>query len=115
MLHAHLIYLGGFRMVLEDSKSRNELRELLFNAQDTGALSEGEAGFVLSLAKRFKSDIEKKEKQAYQMMGEINQLKINLNIIMEMVGNLIAAEERAKARIETAKKLREDKPTKKKK
>lgn len=102
-------------MVLEDKQARNELRELLFNAQDTGVLTESEAGFVLSLAKRFKSDIEKKERQAYQMMGEINQLKINLTIIMEMVGNLIAAEDRAKARIETAKKLRENKAPKKKK
>jgi len=100
--------------ILDDRQVRNELREVLFNAQDNGVLTDGESGFVLSLAKRFKADIEKKEHQIYQMKGEVIQLKTNLSIIVEMVGNLIAAEERAKARIETAKKLRRDKEDKKK-
>ena len=99
--------------ILDDTDARNELREVLFNAQDSGVLTEGESGFVLSLAKRFKADIDKKEKQVQRMVGEVNQLKINLDVIVDMIKNLMAAEERAKARIETAKKLREDKPIEK--
>ncbi len=75
---------------------------------EKGLVNPEEFGFINSLIKRFKADISKKEKLVHQTMGEINQLKINLEIIREMALNLIAAQERAEARIETAAKLRED-------
>ena len=77
-------------------------------AKEQGLVSSDEFGFINSLINRFKSDIAKKERLVQQTLGEINQLKINLQIIKEMAVNIIAAEQRAKARRETAMKLRAD-------
>lgn len=82
----------------------DKIKEVL----DKGLVSTEEFGFITSLINRFKSDITKKEKFVQQTMGEINQLRINLKVIQEMALNMIAAQERAEARTETAKKLRED-------
>lgn len=94
--------------ILEDRQAKNDLRSVMDDAQERGILKPEEFGFVQSLIKRFKTDITKKEKLVQVTLGEINQLKTNLQVIVEMVNNLIAAEERAEARRETARKLRED-------
>ena len=78
------------------------------DALDRGVVGNEEFGFVNSLIKRFKADISRKEKIVNQTLGEINQLRLNLDIIKEMAINMIAAQDRAEARIETAAKLRED-------
>lgn len=77
-------------------------------AFDKGVVAGEEFGFINNLIGRFKADIIKKEKLVTQTMGEINQLRINLDIIKEMALNMIAAQERAEERIITAAKLRGD-------
>lgn len=82
--------------------------ERIKDALDKGIIGEEEFGFINSLISRFKTDILRKEKIVNQTLGEINQLRVNLDIIKEMAINMIAAQERAEARIETANKLRTD-------
>ena len=93
--------------MLNDRTERNKFRQVVLNAEDKKAITKEEAGFVVSLVERFRSDIEKKIKQLHVMQGEISQLKINEQIIAELIKNMVAAAERDIARQETMEKLKE--------
>lgn len=93
--------------MLEDRGQRNKLRSVVMNAEDRKVMTREEAGFVVSLVERFRADVEKKVKQLNILQGEIAQLKINEQIIVELIENMIAAAERDIARQETMRKLKE--------
>lgn len=93
--------------MLESRQDRNKLRSVVMNAEDSRVISKEEAGFIVSLVERFRSDIEKKVKQLHVLQGEIAQLKVNEQIIIDIVQNMIAAAERDIARQETMRKLKE--------
>jgi hypothetical protein len=93
--------------MLEDRGQRNKLRSVVMNAEDRKVMTKEEAGFVVSLVERFRTDIEKKVKQLHILQGEIAQLKINEQIIVELIENMIAAAERDIARQETMRRLKE--------
>ncbi len=92
--------------MLEDRAERNKLRNIIFNAEDREIITKEEAGFVVSLVERFRSDIEKKIKQLHVLQGEIAQLKSNEQIIIDLIQNMVAAAERDLARQETMTKLK---------
>jgi len=93
--------------MLEQRQDRNKLRNVVLNAKDRKVISKEEVGFIVALVERFRSDIEKKVKQLNILSGEIAQLKINEQIIIDLVENMIAAAERDIARQETMRKLKE--------
>jgi len=93
--------------MLEQRQDRNKLRNVVLNAEDRKVISKEEVGFIVALVERFRSDIEKKVKQLNILSGEIAQLKINEQIIIDLVENMIAAAERDIARQETMRKLKE--------
>ena len=80
--------------MLESREERNKLRQVVFNAQDKEIMSKEEVGFVVTLVDRFRLDIEKKIKQLHILQGEIAQLKINEQIIVELIENMVLAAER---------------------
>lgn len=92
--------------MLESREERNKLRHVVMNAEDREIITKEEAGFVVSLVERFRSDIEKKIKQLHVLQGELAQLKSNEQIILELVQNMVAAAERDLARQETMNKLK---------
>lgn len=98
---------NGGKGMLESRQDRNKLRSVVMNAEDSRVISKEEAGFIVSLVERFRSDIEKKVKQLHVLQGEIAQLKVNEQIIIDIVQNMIAAAERDIARQETMRKLKE--------
>lgn len=92
--------------MLEDRAERNKLRKVVMNAEDREIITKEEAGFVVSLVERFRSDIEKKIKQLHVIQGEIAQLKNNEAIILDLVENMVAAAERDLARQESISRLK---------
>jgi hypothetical protein len=92
--------------MLEDRAERNKLRTIVMNAEDREIITKEEVGFVVSLVERFRVDIEKKVKQLHILQGEISQLKINEQIIVDLIENMVAAAERDIARRETMTKLK---------
>lgn len=93
--------------MLEERQDRNKLRSVVMSAEDRKVISKEEVGFIVALVERFRSDIEKKIKQLNILQGEISQLKINEQVIIDLVENMIAAAERDLARQETMRKLKE--------
>lgn len=93
--------------MLESRQERNKLRSVVMTAEDRKVISKEEVGFIVALVERFRSDIEKKVKQLNVLQGEIAQLKINEQVIIDLVENMIAAAERDIARQETMRKLKE--------
>jgi len=93
--------------MLDTRQDRNKLRSVVMNAEDSKVISKEEVGFIVALVDRFRSDIEKKVKQHHILAGEIAQLKVNEQIIIDLVQNMIAAAERDIARQETMRKLKE--------
>ena len=93
--------------MLESRDERNKLRHVVMNAEDRKVISKEEVGFIVALVERFRSDIEKKIKQLHLLQGEISQLKINEQVIIDLVENMIAAAERDIARQATMRKLKE--------
>lgn len=93
-------------IMLEDRAERNKLRQVVMNAEDREIITKEEAGFVVSLVERFRSDIEKKIKQLHVIQGEIAQLKSNELIILDLVENMVSAAERDLARQESVRKLK---------
>ena len=91
---------------IDNRTDRNELRKVVLNAEDRQIMTKEEAGFVVSLVERFRTDIEKKVKQLHVLQGEISQLRTNETIIVELITNMIAAAERDIARQETQNKLK---------
>jgi hypothetical protein len=91
---------------LDSRQDRNKLRSVIFNAEDKNLITKEEAGFIVTLAERFRSDIEKKIKQLHVLTGEIAQLKSNEQIIINLIETMISAAERDLARQETMAKLK---------
>ena len=87
-------------------EERNKLRQVVINAQKDEIITQEEAGFVITLTERFRKDIEKKEKLLLTLQGEINQLRINEQIIVQLIESMVSAAERDLARQETMKKLK---------
>lgn len=96
-------------MVVEDRAERNILRNIVMKAEDEKILSKEEVGFIITLVEKFRLEVERKTKQLYVLQGEIAQLKLNERLIIQLVENIIAADERAKARRDTMKKLKSSK------
>lgn len=92
--------------MLQNRAERNKLRSVVMNAEDREVITKEEAGFVVTLVERFRTDIEKKVKQLHALQGEISQLQANEQIIIELVQNMVAAAERDLARQETMSKLK---------
>ena len=92
--------------MLEDRSERNKLRQVIFTANEKDAVTKEEAGFVIALVERFRSDIEKKIKQLHVLQGEIAQLRANEQIIIDLIENIVSAAERDFARQETMNKLK---------
>lgn len=92
--------------MLEERVERNKLRQVIFTANEKDAVTKEEAGFVIALVERFRSDIEKKIKQLHVLQGEIAQLRANEQIIIDLIENIVSAAERDLARQETMNKLK---------
>jgi len=93
--------------MLDDRAERNKLRQVIFNAEDREVMTKEEAGFVVTLTEKFRSEIERKVKQMHIIQGEINQLKMNEKVIMGLIENIIAASERDIARQQTMDNLKQ--------
>jgi hypothetical protein len=91
---------------MEDRQARNKLRQVIMTAEGKEVISREEAGFVINLVERFRSDIDKKFKQLHMLQGEINQLRVNEQIIINLIDSLIAAAERDAARQEAVDRIR---------
>ena len=98
-------------MPLIDNKrpDMNKLRNTIMNAQDEKVISAEEAGFIVTLANRFRADIEKKTRAMFALQGEIAQLRTNEQVITELVGNLVSAQKRADDRSNTLHEMKQAK------
>lgn len=94
-------------MDLDNRTDRNKIRGAIQKARQDELLGQSEAGFIITLVERFRLDIEKKIKVLHQLQGEINQLRNNEKIIVNLIENIVSAAERDKARQETFDKIRE--------
>ena len=94
--------------MLGSREERNKLRGVVTRATEKKVMSQEEAGFIVTITERFRSDIEKKVKQLHLLQGEISQLKSNEQIIINVVESLISAAERDIARQETMNNLKKD-------
>ena len=92
--------------MLDGRIDRNKLRKIIMDAEDNKVITKEEAGFIVSLAKKFRNDIEEKIKQLHVLQGEISQLKLNEKTIIDLIQNMVAAAERDLVRQETMKKLK---------
>jgi len=91
---------------MEDRQMRNKLRQVIMTAEGKEVMTRDEAGFIINLVERFRGDIDKKIKQLHVLQGEINQLKTNEQIIINLIDSLIAAAERDAARQEAVDRIR---------
>ena len=87
----------------------NKLRKTIMNAQDEKVISAEEAGFIVTIANRFRADIEKKTRAMYALQGEIAQLRTNEQVIIELVNNLVGAQRRADDRAKTLHDMKQAK------
>jgi hypothetical protein len=92
--------------MLDDRERRNKLRQIISKAEQNDIVTKEEVGFVTTLVNRFRADIEKNVKQLHILEGQIAQLRINEQIIIHLIENMIAADERAKARQDAIEKIR---------
>jgi len=95
--------------VLDDKVLRDTLRQVLDSASKAGYLTDAEAGFTNKLFKKIDSEIERKVTDKNRLEGQIHQLKLTKSLIINMVKDSVAAAERAKAREETAERIRSGK------
>jgi hypothetical protein len=84
--------------MLKDRAERNRLRQAIMAAEKNKLVSKEEIGFIVTLVERFRSELDKKQKAADILQGEIAQLRFNESIIMNLIENMIAAAERAQQR-----------------
>jgi len=96
-------------VVLADRAERNTLRQAVMKAEERKVISRDEAGFIITLVERFRSDIEKKIKQTNILQGELSQLRANESVIVGLIDSMVKAAERDLARQETMQKIREAK------
>jgi hypothetical protein len=92
--------------MLEERKERNKLRHTILDAEKRNIITKQEVGFIVTLVERFRSDIEDKSRKLHSLQGELNQLRINEKVILDLVSNMISASERDVARQETMAKLK---------
>ena len=92
---------------LPKREDRNKLRHVVQKAQKDKVMTQEEAGFAITLIERFRKDIEKKKNQLLTIQGEINQLQINEQVIIQLIESMISAAQRDLARQETMGKLKE--------
>ena len=90
----------------------NQFRNVIDNARDNEVITKEEAGFIVLLAKRFRQDIERKSKAMIALQGEIAQLKANEKVIIDIVQNLVAAQQRADDRYRIMNDIKENKSRK---
>ena len=81
------------------------LRKVADKAIDDEIITDEEYGFVFTLVKKYRSEIERKIKQMDVLRGQILQLQSNEKIIIDLINNLIRAAERAKAREEAIENI----------
>ena len=93
--------------MLEGRAQRNKLRHIIMNAEQREIITKEEVGFIVTLVERFRADIEKKTKHLHVLQGELSQLKLNEQIIIDLIKNMISAAERDIVRQETMAKLKE--------
>ena len=86
--------------------TNNTLRIMIDKADDKDILSKSEIGFIIQLVEKFRADIEKKVRLSQIIQGEINQLKANEKIIIDLISNIIAAAERDEVRQTTMEAIR---------
>lgn len=87
----------------------NSFRQVIDNARDSEVITQEEAGFIVTLAKRFREDIERKSRAMMALQGEIAQLKANEKVIIDIVQSLMAAQQRAEERDRTMREIKEHK------
>lgn len=87
-------------------------RKAIDNALDNEVISQEEAGFIVTLASRFREDIERKSRAMIALQGEIAQLKANEKIMIDIIQNMVAAQQRAQERDKTMRELKENKSRK---
>jgi hypothetical protein len=92
--------------ILEDRNLRDALRQVLHNASEEGYLTPEESKFTNKIFKKIDGEIERKTKTLHQLEGEIHQLRLTKRLIIDMIRDSVAAQERARARDETAERLR---------
>lgn len=95
--------------LLDDSNKMGKIRQAIMNAQDNNVISKEEAGFIVTLANRFRDDIERKTRALLALQGEIAQLRANEQIIIEIVNNLVSAQKRADDRARTINDIKQAK------
>jgi hypothetical protein len=92
---------------LDDKKIRDALRKVLDSAAEKGYLSVQEAAFTNMLFDRLDREVEQKTKEFIRLDGQIKQLRLTKQVVIDMIKDSIAARERAEAREETYNRLRE--------
>ena len=92
--------------------SMNKFRQVIDNARDNETITKEEAGFIVTLAARFRQDIERKSKAMIALQGEIAQLKANEKVILDIVQNLVAAQQRAEDQRKTMEEIKAHKTRK---
>jgi hypothetical protein len=90
----------------------NKFRQVIDNARDNEVITKEEAGFIVTLANRFRQDIERKSKAMIALQGEIAQLKANEKVILDIVQNLVAAQQRAEDQRKTMEEIKAHKTRK---
>lgn len=91
---------------LNERYDRNTLRNTLIKAEEHKAISRDEIGFVVALVDRFRAETERKMKQLNMLQGEVAQLRVNEQIVINMLENIIAAAQRDVERQETFNQLK---------
>jgi len=92
----------------QDTANRDRLDNLINKAGNKEVMSQEEVGFVVMLVERFRSDLDTKTDQLLTLKGEINQLRANERVIMDIVKNLVSAADREANRLKAEKALRQD-------
>ena len=68
---------------------------------------ESVSGLLITINNRFKSELERKARALLTLQGEIAQLKANEKVLLDIIGNVIAAHERAVEREAAVARVRE--------
>ena len=95
--------------MLEDKNIRSALRTVLDSAADQGFLSAEQGAFTEMLFDRIDREIEQKTKEHIRLDGQIKQLTLTKQLVINMIKDSIKAAERAKAREETYARMKEGK------
>ena len=94
---------------LEDKALRDALRSILMQAQEKGYLTPEEDGLVNNMIDRIDKEIIRKTQDRLRLEGQLKQLTLTKRLVIDMIKDTIAAAERAEAREETFKRMKEGK------